>query len=86
MDKLCNFLVSKNELNSSLKNNESTILFSYSDNSYKAIDLAIGELLGDPNLINKQIEMYNSINSNQIMSESIAIFDAKNHTSLYYGK
>ena len=86
LDLLCAKFVSDSELNAALKKNESTILFSYIDNSYKAIDLAVGELLGDIDFINKQIPIYNSIKASQIMRDSINMFDPKNCTSLYYGK
>ena len=86
LDLLCTKFVSDSELSAALKKNESTILFSYIDNSYKAIDLAVGELLGDIDFINKQIPIYNSIKASQIMRDSINMFDPKNCTSLYYGK
>ena len=86
LDILCKNPITNYELNLALKKNESTLLFSYVDNSYKAIDLAIGKLLGDVNLINKQILIYNKITPSDIMRESIKLFDCKKSSTLYYGK
>jgi len=86
LDLLCQSEISDLELSGALRKNQSTILFSYVDNSCKAIDLAMGGLLGDYNFINKQISIYNSITSSKIKSEAINLFDDKNCRTLYYGK
>ena len=86
LDILCKNLIANYELNLALRKNESALLFSYIDNSYKAIDLAMGKLLGDVNLINKQISIYNKITPSDIMRESINLFDYKKSSTLYYGR
>jgi len=86
LDILCKNNVSEIELNGAIKKNESSILFSYVDNSCKAIDLAVGELLGEANLVNSQISNYNNCSPKDIIDEAVNLFDDKKSISLYYGK
>ena len=78
--------ITEAELNGVIKKNESTILFSYVDNSCKALDLAVGELLGKSNLINSQISTYNNFSSKKIISEANNLFNEKKSITLFYGK
>ena len=52
----------------------------------QAVDLAIGTLLGNPNLINEDFSMFKSISRKDILIEAKKIFTKTNCTSLYYGK
>ena len=86
LDRLCKNNITEAELNGIIKKNESTILFSYVDNSCKALDLAVGELLGKSNLINSQISTYNNFSSKKIISEANNLFNEKKSITLFYGK
>ncbi|MBK7095709.1 MAG: insulinase family protein [Saprospiraceae bacterium] len=52
----------------------------------KAINLGQYELLGDPELINNQIEFYNKVSSDQIISEANVVFNKSNCSKLIYLK
>ena len=56
------------------------------NNSYKAVDLAVGATLGNPNLINDDFNNFKSISGSDILTEAKKIFCRSNCTSLYYGK
>ncbi len=86
LDSLSSFVISKEELNRVQKKNESGIRFTNLNNSYKAIDLAIGAVLGNPNLINEELAVFKSISENDILFEAKKMFSETNCTSLYYGK
>tara|TARA_B100001758_G_C17972783_1_gene384145 strand:- start:214 stop:609 length:396 start_codon:yes stop_codon:yes gene_type:complete len=86
LESLSSFLISEEELNRVQKKNESALRFSALNNSYKAVDLAIGTLLGNPNLINEDFSMFKSISRKDILIEAKKIFTKTNCTSLYYGK
>ncbi len=86
LESLSTFLISEEELNRVQKKNESALRFSSLNNSYKAVDLAIGALLGNPNLINEDFSMFKSISRKDILIEAKKIFTKNNCTSLYYGK
>ena len=83
---LSSFLVSEEELSKVQKKNESALRFSLLNNSYKAVDLAIGAILGNPNLINEDFMSFSSISREDILNEARKIFLPSNCTSLYYGK
>lgn len=50
----------------------------------RAASLAIYELLGDAELINKELERYRAVTAEEIKQESKIIFDDKNSNTLYY--
>ena len=79
-------MISDKELNKVQKKNESALRFSLLNNSYKAVDLAVGATLGNPNLINDDFNNFKSISGSDILTEAKKIFCRSNCTSLYYGK
>lgn len=50
----------------------------------RAASLAMYELLGDADLINKELEMYRAVTAEQILEESKIIFNENNSNTLYY--
>ncbi|MGZ4034330.1 MAG: M16 family metallopeptidase [Bacteroidia bacterium] len=50
----------------------------------KATNLAISELLGDANMINKEVEKYLAVTAEQIKEQASIIFKAENCSTLYY--
>ena len=50
----------------------------------RANSLAIYELLGDADLMNKELEIYQAVTSEELMKESRMIFDENNCNTLYY--
>ena len=51
---------------------------------YRAANLAMYELLGDADLMNTELEKYQSITAEEILNESKRLFDEKNSNTLYY--
>ena len=86
LSSLSSLLISDKELNKVQKKNESALRFSLLNNSYKAVDLAVGATLGNPNLINDDFNNFKSISGSDILTEAKKIFCRSNCTSLYYGK
>ena len=79
-------LITEQELIKVKNKNETSLHFSLLNNSYKAVDLAIGSILNNPNLINDDFSKYKSVSVDDIQAESKKIFHPTNCTSLYYGK
>jgi predicted Zn-dependent peptidase len=50
----------------------------------RAASLAYYELLGDANLMNTELERYNSVTADQLVELSRKIFEEKNSHTLYY--
>ncbi len=50
----------------------------------KATNLAISELLGDPNMINQEVGKYLAVTAEQIKEQANAIFRVENCSTLYY--
>ncbi len=68
-----------------LKNKmESSILFSETNISNKAMNLAQYELLGDPGMINDQIDMYRKVTADDILRVANDIFVPENCSKLLY--
>lgn len=65
---------------------ESSITFSETDVLNKATNLAISELLGDADLINREIERYLEVKAEDIKAMANQILDEKNCSTLYYLK
>ncbi len=68
-----------------VKNKTATIL-AYEDMSLtnRAANIAMYELLGDADLINKEPQWYNAITANELVEEANNIFTASNSNTLYY--
>ena len=86
MEFLSSSLIGENELQKVVKKNEASLRFSRVENTYKALDLAFGELVNNVNLINEELGVFDSISNHDIMNECSKLFQKNNCTSLYYGK
>jgi predicted Zn-dependent peptidase len=50
----------------------------------RATSIAMYELLGDADLINKELQRYQDVTAEQLIEESRIIFDENNCNTLYY--
>ena len=50
----------------------------------KAMNLATSELIGDANLVNKQITLYETVTKDEIQTIAQAVFRNENSNTLYY--
>jgi hypothetical protein len=50
----------------------------------RATSIAMYELLGDADLINKELQRYQDVTAEQLLQESKIIFDNNNCNTLYY--
>ena len=63
---------------------ESSTVFSNTSILNKAVSLAHYELLGDPDLINSEVEAYRSVSSEMVAEAAEKYFRPSNCSSLYY--
>ncbi|HEY2722482.1 MAG TPA: pitrilysin family protein [Chitinophagaceae bacterium] len=84
LEKIKNELVSETELQKVKNKTESTIAFEDMTVMNRANSLAFYELLGDAELMNQELEKYNSITAEDILQESKNIFRHENSNTLYY--
>ena len=76
--------VEEKELTKAKNKTESAIQFEDMSVMNRATSLAIYELLGDANLMNTELEKYQSVTADQLLNESRKIFDEKNSNTMYY--
>lgn len=76
--------VEEKELQKVKNKTESTILFEDMSVMSRAQSLAFYELLGDAQLMNDELEKYQSITADELLQESRRIFDEQNSNTLYY--
>lgn len=76
--------VSKEELQKVKNRIESLLAFEDVSLTNRANSLANYELLGDANLINKELEFYQRVTTADILNESRSIFQPTNSNTLYY--
>ena len=50
----------------------------------KAMNLATSELMGDANLVNKQIALYEAVTKDEIQTIAQGVFRKENSNTLYY--
>ena len=84
IEKLKANLVSDNELRKVKNKVISAHMFSELNVLNKAMNLATSELIGDANLVNKQIDLYEAVTSDKIMTIARGIFRKENSNTLYY--
>ena len=84
IEKLKTELVSDAELTKVKNKVISAHMFSELNVLNKAINLATSELLGDPNLVNMQLDLYNAVSSENIRAIAKDIFRSENSNTLYY--
>jgi predicted Zn-dependent peptidase len=84
INKLKTILVSEEELTKVKNKVISAHMFSELNVLNKAMNLATSELLGDANLVNLQVDLYNAVSSAKIKQVAKAIFRNENSNTLYY--
>ena len=76
--------ISQRELDKVKNKTESMIAFEDMTITNRAASLAMYELLGDADLINKELDRYRAVTAEQIQAECKIIFDENNCNTLYY--
>ena len=76
--------ISVEELDKVKNKTESAMAFEDMSISNRASSLAMYELLGDADLINKELDKYRAVSREDILEQSRAIFDPANCTTMYY--
>jgi predicted Zn-dependent peptidase len=76
--------ISQRELDKVKNKTESMIAFEDMSIMSRAASLAMYELLGDADLINKELEMYQAVTAEQLLAECKIIFEENNCNTLYY--
>jgi predicted Zn-dependent peptidase len=84
LEKIKNELVSEAELTKVKNKTESTIAFEDMTVMNRANSLAFYELLGDAELMNKELEKYNAVTTEDVREEAGNIFKEENSSTLYY--
>jgi zinc protease len=84
IEKLKNIPIDEKELQKCKNKAESSLTFSETDVMNKATNLAISELLGDANLINKEVEKYLAVTTSDIKNQAAEVLDENNCSTLYY--
>ncbi len=84
LDKMKTELVKQTELEKVKNKTESMIAFEDISVMNRANSLATYELLGDANLMNTELEKYQSVTSEEIQEECRNIFEENNSNTLYY--
>jgi zinc protease len=73
-----------NEIEKAKNKTESLIAFEDLSLVNRANNLAFYELLGDANLMNKEIEQYKEVTANSMMTYANKVFDKNNCSTMYY--
>jgi zinc protease len=84
LDKIKAQAIDEKELTKVKNKTESAIQFEDMALMNRATSLAIYELLGDANMMNTELEKYQSVTAEQMLMASRQIFDEKNSNTLYY--
>lgn len=84
LDLLINEGVTVLELEKVKNKTESTMAFEDMSIMNRAASLAYYELLGDANLMNTELERYNSVTADELVNLSRSIFEEKNSHTLFY--
>jgi predicted Zn-dependent peptidase len=84
LDKLKSELVAEAELQKVKNKTESTIAFEDMSVMNRANSLAYYELLGDAELMNRELDKYNSVSTTEMLKESQHIFREENSNTMYY--
>ncbi|MDO9185555.1 MAG: pitrilysin family protein [Bacteroidia bacterium] len=84
LQKIRSELVTVDELTKVKNKMEASHVFGEVDILNKATNLAVSELLGDADMINKEVEKYLSVTAEQINEQSNIIFKKENCSTLYY--
>lgn len=76
--------ISQRELDKVKNKTESMIAFEDMSITNRAASLAMYELMGDADLINKELDRYRAVTADEIKNESAIIFAEANSNTLYY--
>lgn len=86
LDSLKKEWIEEEELQKVINKVEANVVFSEISYLNKAMNLAAFELLGDANLINKQVSLYRAISEEDINATANKLFQRNNCSTLYYLK
>ena len=88
VNKILNSIISEGveeeELQKVKNKTESMMAFEDMSVMNRANSLAYYELIGDASLMNNELEKYQAVTTEDILQESIQLFDQKNSNTLYY--
>lgn len=84
IDKLTKEIIAVEELSKVKNRVEATLEFSVMSVLNKAMSLAYSELLGDAELINREVENYLNVSTKDIKEQANVIFRKNNCSTLYY--
>jgi predicted Zn-dependent peptidase len=84
LQKIKEELVASDELQKVKNKMEASHVFGEVEVLNKASNLAISELLGDANMVNEEVEKYQSVTVEQIRSQARELFRPENCSTLYY--
>lgn len=84
LDKLSSTTITEKELMKVKNKTESAILFEDMSLMNRASNLAMYELMGDVAFMNTELDKYLEVKAGEIRDLSVAIFDEKNSSSLFY--
>jgi zinc protease len=84
LQKIISREIEDKELTKVKNKTESAIQFEDMSVMNRATSLAIYELLGDANMMNTELEKYQSVTAGQLLAEGRKIFDEKNSNTMYY--
>ncbi len=84
LQKLSSGKIEEKELVKVKNKTESAILFEDMGVMNRATNLAMYELMGDAELMNTELQKYKDVSSEEILAESLSVFDEKNSNSLFY--
>lgn len=76
--------VKEEELDKVKNRYESSAVFNNSSSLNKAVNLAFFELLGDPEMINKEIELYRKVTSEMVREAAHKYLSQSNCSTIYY--
>ncbi|HWK02235.1 MAG TPA: pitrilysin family protein [Puia sp.] len=84
LEKIRTQKISEKELEKIKNKTEAAIVFEDMSVMNRANSLAIYELLGDVNMMNTELEKYQSVTADEMLSTSRRLFDSNNSNTLYY--
>lgn len=84
VDKLVKFGVEEKELQKAKNKTESMIAFEDMSLMNRANSIAYYELLGDADLMNKELDKFQAVTAEELLEEAIKVFNPGNCSTLYY--
>ena len=84
VEKLVKFGVEEKELQKAKNKTESMIAFEDMSLMNRANSIAYYELLGDADLMNKELDKYQAVTAEELLEEAIQVFNPANCSTLYY--